>query len=316
MRILVVSAHYPPNFVSGGSLQPQRLARALRSLGDDVSVYAGWLEGGRRPGETWSEADETGLPVRWIGTARAWTDWGDRRNVDNRVVTRDFRRHLREVGPDIVHFHSIQSFGGPLLGVAREAGARVVVTMHDFWWCCARQFLVTRDHRPCSLVVDAGVCPCHAGRPALERRNARLAGHRAQADLVLAPSASAARVLEANGLGPVDVDENGVVAGSAVAGGRARAASDGPVRFLYVGGSDPMKGAEVLVDAVDQLTAASPDGWQLTAYGLDPATSAPGFPVDVRPSFDPSRAAEIYTAADVLVVPSVMRESFSLVTRA
>ena len=211
MRIVVVSAHYPPNFVSGGSLQPQRLARALRDLGEDVSVYAGWLEGGRKPASTWSGVDDTGLPVRWIATDRIWTDWGDNRNVDNPKVTRDFTRYLAETRPDVVHFHSLQSFGSGLVGAARSAGAKVVVTMHDFWWCCGRQFLVTRDYQPCCLVVDAGTCPCHVDRRWLDRRNARLAADRAAVDLVLAPSATAAAVLEANGLGPVEVDENGVV---------------------------------------------------------------------------------------------------------
>ena len=36
MRITLVSAHYPPNFVSGGTLQPQRLAHGLRDRGHDV----------------------------------------------------------------------------------------------------------------------------------------------------------------------------------------------------------------------------------------------------------------------------------------
>src|SRR3954447_14607568 len=39
MRVVVVSAHCPPNFVSGGTLAPQRLARALRARGHEVSVY-------------------------------------------------------------------------------------------------------------------------------------------------------------------------------------------------------------------------------------------------------------------------------------
>ena len=66
MRVLTVSAHYPPNFVSGGTLQPQRLSRGLRDRGHDVSVFAGWL--GERPTlDEWEEPDETGMSVHWIG---------------------------------------------------------------------------------------------------------------------------------------------------------------------------------------------------------------------------------------------------------
>ena len=66
MRITFVSAHYPPNFVSGGTLQPQRLARALHDRGHDVAVFAGYLDSTRRPLTTWEEDDGTGLPVRWV----------------------------------------------------------------------------------------------------------------------------------------------------------------------------------------------------------------------------------------------------------
>ena len=73
MRILTVSAHYPPNFVSGGTLQPQRISQGLRARGHDVSVYAGWI-GDRPPLESWADTDETGMPVRWI-VSSPWIGW-------------------------------------------------------------------------------------------------------------------------------------------------------------------------------------------------------------------------------------------------
>ncbi|HEY5156267.1 MAG TPA: glycosyltransferase, partial [Acidimicrobiales bacterium] len=155
MRILIVSAHYPPNFVSGGTLQPQRLSQGLRALGHDVSVYAGWI-GDRPPLDTWTDTDETGMAVRWV-VSSPWIGWSDERNWRNPAVTEDFRAHLAEVRPDVVHLHALQSLGAELVVAAKDAGARVVVTMHDFWWLCPRQFLVDRDQRPCCLVVEAGV---------------------------------------------------------------------------------------------------------------------------------------------------------------
>src|SRR4051812_5039158 len=74
VRIVVVSAHFPPNFVSGGTLAPQRQAQGLRAAGHEVSVYAGWL-GDRTPLESWTE-DVDGLPVRWI-VSTPWIGWSD-----------------------------------------------------------------------------------------------------------------------------------------------------------------------------------------------------------------------------------------------
>lgn len=318
MRILVVSAHYPPNFVSGGTLQPQRLARGLRDRGHEVSVYAGWLDSARKPLETWTEADETGMSVRWAVTT-PWIGWDDRRNWDNPGVTADFAGHLRDVTPDVVHFHSLQGLGAGLLAEAARAGAAVVVTMHDFWWVCSRQFLVDTAMRPCSLVVDAGCCPCEVDHAWLEGRNRWLACALAHADLVLAPSTPAAEVFAANGVDParLKVDENGLPGGLPV-GDRPLARHDGTLRLLYTGGSNPMKGVDVLLAAARRL--APVPGWTLRAYDVDTyltrsSTSVDGLPVEVLPAFDPADVEEVYAWAEVLVLPSVMRESHSLVTR-
>lgn len=315
----MVSAHYPPNFVSGGTLAPQRQARGLKAAGHDVSVYAGALDGDRPPLDTYATVDETGLAVRWVVTT-PWTAWSDRRNFDNPPVAADFARHLAEVRPDVVHLHSLQSLGARLVDEAACAGARVVVTMHDFWWWCGRQFLVDRRLQPCSLVVSCGTCPCEVDRPWLEERNALLRRSLEAADVVLAPSASAAAVLVANGLPPgvVRVDENAVP--GAAPGGRPSAAApgDGTVRFVYTGGPNPLKGVHVVLDAARRLKAVP--GWRLTAYGAGPyveekGVDVGGLPVDVAPAFEPDRLDDVLAGADVLVVPSVMRESYSIATR-
>jgi glycosyltransferase involved in cell wall biosynthesis len=322
MRIVVVTAHFPPNFVSGGTQQPQRLARGLRARGHDVRVYAGWLGEEREAGSSWTEADDTGLPIHWIAST-PWIGWSDRRNFDNPTVAADFAAFLREVRPDVVHLHSLQSLGAGLVSVAAQHGARVVVTMHDFWWCCARQFLVDRGNVPCCPVVDVGVCECQVDHEWLVERNRWLQQQLARADLVLAPSAAAASVLAANGLAldRLYVDENGmpeVGAPNRAARPARPTAADAPVRFVYAGGSEEMKGVHVLFEACRRI--ASLPGWQLTAYGADRWVAEhridlDGLPLDVRPPFPPELTDRVLGSADVLVLPSLMRESHSVLTR-
>jgi glycosyltransferase involved in cell wall biosynthesis len=321
VRILVVSAHYPPDFVSGGTLTPQRLARGLRSRGHDVTVYAGSLDSERAPLSSWSEVDETGLPVRWIASW-PWIGWDDPNCYENKRVTADFADHVARTRPDIVHFHALQSLGAGLLTAARSAGARVVVTMHDFWWICARQFLVDRDYRPCCVVVDAGTCQCEVDRDWLATRTARLAEHLSHADVVLAPSASAVAVLAANGVDPtkLQIDENGMVDESSAAAHdtRPQRGVGDRVRFLYAGGSNRMKGVHVMLEAARRLR--NRPGWRLSLYDVDEYlrrydASVDALPVDVYPPFAPDDAAAVFSRHDVLVVPSVMRESYSLLTR-
>lgn len=314
MRILVVSAHYPPNFVSGGTLQPQRLAAGLRARGHDVSVYAGWL-GDRPPYVAWDEDDDDGMAVRWISTA-AFVGWSLRENYDNPVVRDDFARHLAKVRPDVVHLHSLQSLGASLVVAAKEAGARVVLTMHDFWWFCARQFLVDRSMHPCSLVVSCGECECEVTRPWLEQRNEHLASMLAHVDLVLAPGRSAAEVFLANGVDPqrLEVDENGVVE---MLTRVDPIASDGIVRFAYAGGNQEMKGLVVLLEGLQQLHGLG--GWRIEMFGVFEDSTLPvelaTLPIRASAPFAPRQLGEVLRRTDVLVVPSLMRESFSLLTR-
>jgi glycosyltransferase involved in cell wall biosynthesis len=317
MRITFASAHYPPNFVSGGTLQPQRLARGLLRRGHDVRVFAGHLDADRAPLEAWDEVDEVGLPVHWVVTT-PWMGWADPRNYDNPAVADVFARHLHAHPTDVVHLHALQTLGAGLVGVAKAAGAATVVTMHDFWWVCARQFLVDRDDRPCSLVVAAGACECEAGRDHLEARTARLAELLAPADLVLAPSRSAAEVLAANGVAPhrLAVDENGMDLGALTV--RRPRPPGRPVVARYTGGSNPMKGAAVLLDALHDLGPR--DDLRVVAHDLADAVARDGRPVEgtvleLAPAYRPDELDEVLAGSDVLVLPSVMRESHSLVTR-
>ncbi len=318
MRITFVSAHYPPNFVSGGTLQPQRLARALHDRGHDVAVFAGYLDSTRRPLTTWEEDDGTGLPVRWV-VSTPYMEWADERNYDNPRIAELLAAHLERHPADVVHLHALQTLGVGLVEVARAAGAATVVTMHDFWWVCARQFLVERSHRPCCLVVAAGDCPCEVGRPHLVRRAERLRQALQSADLVLAPSRSAAEVLRANGVdaAKLDVDENGMDL-PAPRPPSPRRAAEGPIVVRYTGGSNPLKGADVLLEAAHRV--GPEPRLRVLAHDLGEAVerdgrSLAGTCVEAVPPYDPEDLDGLLAVTDALVLPSVMRESYSLVTR-
>ncbi|MDZ7675211.1 MAG: glycosyltransferase [Acidimicrobiales bacterium] len=315
MRVGLVSAHYPPNFVSGGTLVPQRIAHALVDRGHDVAVFAGELDPVGPPLDTRIETDARGVEVSWVNIT-PFTSWADPANYDNPPVADIFDSWLNRVSPDVVHLHSVQTLGGSLVSVARDHGCRTILTMHDFWWTCARQFLVDTSGQPCSLVVDAGVCGCQSGRAALEARTATLEPHIAAADVVLTPSEITAEVMRANGI-PAQrllVNENGMIPTTRAA---ARQPSD-RVRFRYTGGPDPMKGAGVLLDALAELEPAP--SWHLTVH-LSPERHGPlaalstNESIAIEPPYRPDQLDEVFADTDVLVLPSVMRETHSIVTR-
>jgi glycosyltransferase involved in cell wall biosynthesis len=332
LRVAIASAHYPPNFVSGGTLVPQRSARGLRRRGYDVGVFAGWIGEGPSAFDTWDETDEESVVVRWVAT---YFGWSDRRNYDNPEVARRFGIWLEEFRPDVVHLHSLQTLGAGLVHEAADRGLPVVVTLHDFWWWCARQFLSDRDLRPCCPVVEAGVCQCEIDRAWLEERNSFTARALARANRVVAVSKSTAAVAVANGVderrvvviepgtGPSEAFQPGQAPGprTAHAAGpvddatTAQAGDPEVVRLLYAGGANEMKGIGVLVEAARLLRERS-ERWRLSCYGFeDGLEGVEGLPVEALPAFAPAEARRVLAEHDVLVVPSVVHESYSTLTR-
>jgi glycosyltransferase involved in cell wall biosynthesis len=341
VKVLVVSAHFPPNFVSGGTLVPLRSALELTRRGHDVRVFAGWIGPGHRRGDAFDDAAagqlggdaDRAVPVRWFSTDDA-IDWTSRLNFDNPAARENFADELRAFEPDIVHFHSMQGLGAGLLFEAEHSGIPFVVTAHDFWWWCGRQFLCDRDYHPCCPVVAAGVCACAVDRSWLDERTQWTTSALSLAARVLAVSESSAAVLRANGVPP---DQLVVVENPVRAIGDGRVGEDAPadrrgevpnllppadgcqeVRFLFAGGADPMKGLQVLREALRSLRSSP--GWSADLYGVDRSDVTVGdgaMPPVVRthPSFAPDKLNAVLSNADVLLVPSVMQETYSILTR-
>lgn len=312
MRVIAVAAHFPPNFVSGATIITERTARRLQSLGHEVAVFAGWTGADRAPLSSWDE-NMGGLPVHWIVTT-PWTAWQDPKNYDNPDVAERFGKFLDRLPADVVHFHSLQSLGIGLVQAASERGIPTVVTMHDFWWWCPRQFLCDRRYHPCCLVVEAGMCGCESGRDELEIRSVKMRPALACIDRIIAVSEISARVIIANGADPgrVVVVENGIP--SPERSPRPARTESPTVRFLYAGGPDRMKGPHVLAEAVRMLQPLQ--GWSVDCYGCEIWRNRLSSPaVRVLPAFSHAELDPVLASVDVLVLPSVARESYSILAR-
>jgi glycosyltransferase involved in cell wall biosynthesis len=310
MRIAYVTAHHPPDFTSGATLQVERLARRAAELGHIVEVFSGAITMGLGDGELRTETVD-GVVVHWIGTASR-VEQGDDGNWDNPLATAAAERWLREFEPDVVHVHTLQTLGVGVVDVAADAGRRIVVTMHDLWWWCSRLFLVDTDLQPCPLVTDVGTCACAVTSPWRAERAARLATALDRVEQILTPSTVLRDVVIANGIDPerVAVDSNDIAI-------EVRPVVESPVpgsavRFLYLGGDSALKGAGVLQAAASRLDRLA--GWTLAAYGLSPDDPLPR-QVRVAPAFRPEELTEVLASHDVLLIPSIARESFSIAAR-
>ena len=326
MKVAQVITLFPPDFVGGATLACTAVARGLVERGHEVEVFCGRPHGDAEP-YTESTWEVDGIPVTGVSAAAGYDALAPR-SYRHPEVAPAFVRFLERTRPDVVHFHSIQALGGDLLAVAAERGIPIVVTMHDWWWWCARLFLVDQHDFVCPPRVESARCHCAPGFDLVGRR-AHLAAMLTHADRVLTPSRFLADAAIANGVpaARVAVCVNGIAPPSARPPRRP-----GPIRFGYFGGPDHrMKGLPTLLAAADRMGCG---GFELVLHvgggagrrGLgrslaDRVGATVPIPIGiddrvvVAPSFAPADLSAVLARLDCLVVPSLMRESFSLVTR-
>ena len=156
----------------GATILADSLCR--RFEGDDVSVFSGDFNEGPLYSISASEIDR--IKIRSVNLTGVYGDYKgalwdgfDEKNYCNPVIGSAFREYLEEVKPGIVHFHSLQWLGANLVEEAAKFGAKTVLTMHDWWWVCAQQFLVSPDGRTCPLYETDHSCYCRS-RKEYEKR--------------------------------------------------------------------------------------------------------------------------------------------------
>lgn len=86
---------------------------------------------------------------------------------------------------------------------------------------------------------------------------------------------------------------------------------DKVLQIGFIGNSTPYKGLPLLISILESLGKS--DSWDLSVWGGG-LGKHPSLPVYYKGKFGPSTITDVYDAIDVLVVPSIWKETFSLVT--
>jgi len=307
LRIMTVAHGYPPQAHAGAELCAHWLARALLERGHEVSVFA-HTDDAALPELARVHERVDGVPVTRIRTAPEGAASLRETYLDARVRA-VFEKELENGAAggrkvDVVHVHHTLGLSADLIEAAKLAGAKVVVTLHDFWYLCPRGQRFTPWGHHCTTIDVTRCSRCigkkrarwalnHlstnllrrplrmlAGLPgyvvenlhtrAIRRRTSEIVAQLNRADLVLAPSRFVLDEHVRHGLDPaggrVRVMENGVDPGF-VARLPPRSAPGRPLRFGYVGSLLPSKGADLLVAAFQGMPR---DGATLDVHGSSP----------------------------------------------
>jgi hypothetical protein len=146
-----------------------------------------------------------------------------------------------------VHLHSIEGIGAQIADVCRDEDVPYVVTLHDAWWICGRQFMITGENRFCNQrKIDVNICATCVDNPTLNGyRQVRLHEILEGAALLLVPSEYFRQLFIENGFDPARLRSTRTVSWHQPVND-ARGGKQADATVGYVGGETPIKGAHLL----------------------------------------------------------------------
>ena len=272
----------------------------------------------------------------------------------NEQVDEIFSGLLSEIGPDIIHFQHLIRLSGSLVSVARGKSVPTVLTIHDCWLMCPRANLMTYDHTVCQGPDDEGTKCCYCwNKQRAEAASGLLLNHHiptrltgrllenvlrginpprqfknrneymkkllSEVDMVISPSKSLVTLFSKHGLSPKRwiYSEHGYDLTRFT--GFRRSNRGTKFVFSYLGGIAMHKGIDILVEAFRNL---HDNGAELMIYGdwdsnnrrLSELQDKIGAS-NIKIRGMAADTAKVYSAADVVIIPSVCHEVASLVAR-
>lgn len=266
MRILIVSAFFPPFVQGGAELSARNLAAWLQANGHEVAV----LTTSPTPADEVRGAIVDGLKVWRIDMPRPYTVfvaaqksglqksiWHLQDHFDPRN-DRIMRQVLDEFAPDLVNIHVLQGIGWNTLRVIGGRNIPVVFTLHDLSLACVRMAMF-KSGREC----DRLCAPC-----AFSSR-AKLAFLRSVPRLgFISPSLAILRRLSA--FQPIQAwAQAHILNPNKSPSSTVEKNASKSVRFLYVGRLHESKGLYVLLEALEPLSARYE--FTLTLAGTGPS---------------------------------------------
>ncbi|MBS1846362.1 MAG: glycosyltransferase [Actinobacteria bacterium] len=324
MRVLLVSHGYPPIGVAGVERLTAQTAAELRDRGHEVAVFT------RQPDEsplTISLRREIrdGISVYVaIGGGSTFGLYPGHEATMERI----FERLLVELTPDVVLCTHLLHHSPGYVEVAHRWGVPIAIELHDFFMMCPRVHLKRTSGELCDGPEGGRACAVHcygsqdeaAVRWALRSRAFEDA--LTAADVVTAPSRYVADAFadardEAR---PIRVLENAVARmGPSV---RPERPPGHPLRLASIGVTVEHKGFHVVIDAIRQAriphisytifgVALPPQSHRLHAM----ANRIPGLQFRLANGYEPRFLPVMLAEVDIVLVPSVVAETYSIVTR-
>ena len=269
MRILQVAHGYPPEKWGGAELVTATLAQALAQRGHEVTVFARTADSAAEEFSVREDTPATGghngvRVVRVVNNLRHASHF--RLEYDHPFLDEAFHRVLTDSRPDIVHIQHVIHLSGSVLQVSAQLGYPVVLSLHDFFFACARIHLIDNHSQLCPGPDRGERCgACLHEETSAEEARRRFQYFERLLHLprrVVVPSQFLADRMA--GLFPFLESRLQVLAPGIVPIPPIRQDGREPMRVLYIGALVPHKGSHLLIQAVRGMSA---DSFSVSLYG-------------------------------------------------
>uniref|UniRef100_UPI00404772FA glycosyltransferase n=1 Tax=Cyanobium sp. TaxID=2164130 RepID=UPI00404772FA len=332
-RVLSLNVYYAPQSFGGATLVAEQMNSWLAEQGKaEVGVFC-LIPPAMAGGKALHRFTIGKLQVFGVPTHLAPPETDTAPDASSKQVLEQFASVLDGFQPDLIHVHCIQGIGLGVLELALEHNIPYVITLHDAWWLCALQFMLTPKGEYCDQKeISLGVCAACTGRPELvEARSNRIRTCLNRAEALLAPSQFFVDLFAANGFPQVRLHRNGIVPPQPAdvkdpaaehGGGTINSLGDHTIRFGYLGGNVDIKGFHEIQQVFRQL-ATRPDLQLVLVDNTLNLGHASYFAPDLQglqnvkviPAFEQGDADSFYSQIDVLLFPTRWKESFGLAIR-
>mgnify|MGYP004706541429 FL=1 len=318
LRVLMTNVYYAPRSFGGATIVVEELALRLRKSGVEVGILTSRPHlDGRLSGNIRYVANGSDVLAAMIPDGNDVIG-----SMDNPHMAEQFADWLDAYQPDVVHVHAAQGLGTAMLRVCQERGVPYVLTLHDAWWLCDRQFMVRGDGRYCfQTTIDQQVCQmCVPHARHLTDRWFLMHQALSEAALLISPSEAHRQLYLANGVDPdrIVVNRNGFRWPERP---RTPRLPGSPVRFGFVGGTEAVKGYPQLKKCMESLERSD---WELVLVdnklnlgfrSIHPQDWSVKGHLEIIPAFTQSGLDDFYDQIDVLLFPSQWKESYGLTVR-
>ncbi len=329
MRVLHLVHQYVPEYVGGTERYTRMLAEELCHQGHDATILY-------RCSKT-----EEGMDFRLDDGVKVWRAWNGVVTPSRRFLAtfgdsslqRAFEMVLEETHPELIHVQHLMGWPVSVLSVIHALGLPYMVTLHDYWWVCANGLLITNySQRLCDgprAYFNCTHCAlARAGHPGwwpaalplvglLEWRGLKLRRFLRESTALVAPSEFVKTWYVNHGIpaNKLHVIPHGTPSFSQP----HQKIQAGLVRFAYIGALAWHKGVHIALEAFRGLQAQV-ELWVAGDEAFDVAYShylrtlaTPK--VHFLGRLTHSEIGALLSEVDVVLIPSLCYESFSLVVR-